>query len=180
MPLTSYLDTHPQLGQHIYLHDSAQLIGDVRIGDHSSVWCNTVLRGDVNRIRIGMCSNIQDFTMGHVAHKSAAKPDGSPLLIGDYVTIGHSVILHGCTIGDECLIGMGSIVMDDAVVERQVMVGAGSLVAPGKVLESGYLYVGRPAARVRPLSAAELAYLKYSAEHYVRVKDNYLLGAKQG
>jgi carbonic anhydrase/acetyltransferase-like protein (isoleucine patch superfamily) len=179
MPLTSYLDTHPQLGRHIYLHDSAQIIGDVHIGDHSSLWCNAVLRGDVNRIRIGMCSNIQDFTMGHVAHKSAAKPDGSPLLIGDYVTIGHSVILHGCSIGDECLIGMGTIVMDDAVVERQVMVGAGSLVAPGKVLESGYLYVGRPAVRVRALSADELIYLRYSAEHYVRVKDNYLRGQKQ-
>ncbi len=180
MPLTSYLATRPVLAEGVYVHDSAHVIGDVRIGDHSSVWCNAVLRGDVNRIRIGVCSNIQDFTMGHVAHKSAAKPDGSPLVIGDYVTIGHSVILHGCTVGDECLIGMGSIVMDDAVVERQVMVGAGSLVAPGKVLESGYLYVGRPALRVRPLNADELAYLRYSAEHYVRVKNNYLLGPQRG
>jgi carbonic anhydrase/acetyltransferase-like protein (isoleucine patch superfamily) len=111
-----------------------------------------------------------------VAHKHPAKPDGSPLIIGDYVTIGHSALLHGCTIGNEVLIGMGSIIMDDVVVQDQVMVGAGSLVPPGKVLKSGYLYVGRPAMPVRVLSAEEIVYLKYSAEHYVRVKNNYLKG----
>lgn len=173
MPVSSYLDTSPELGEGVYLHETAQVIGDVRIGRDSSVWCNTVLRGDVNRITIGECSNVQDFAMGHVSHKNPTKPDGSPLKIGNYVTIGHSVILHGCEIGDECLIGMGSIVMDDVVVQKHVMVGAGSLVSPGKVLESGYLYVGRPAKRVRRLSDEEIAYLKYSAEHYVRVKNNY-------
>ena len=178
MPLTPYFDTFPKLGEACYIHDSAQIIGDVQIGRDSSVWCNTVLRGDVNRIVIGNCSNIQDFAMGHVSHKNAAKPDGSPLIIGNHVTIGHSVILHGCTVGDECLIGMGSIVMDDAVIEKQVMLGAGSLVSPGKTLESGYLYVGRPAVRVRALSAEEIAYLRYSAEHYVRVKNNYLATAQ--
>lgn len=179
MPLSPYLDSHPRLGAGVYLHDSAHLIGDVSIGDDSSVWLNAVLRGDVNRIAIGHCSNIQDFSMGHVAHRHAGKPDGSPLLIGDYVTVGHGAILHGCSIGDECLIGMGSIVMDDAVIEAQVMLAAGSLVAPGKVLRSGHLYVGRPALRARPLTAAEIAYLKYSAEHYVRVKNNYLGGKGQ-
>lgn len=174
MPLTAYLDTAPKLADRIFVHDSAQIIGDVEIGADSSIWCNTVLRGDVNRIVIGHGTNIQDFAMGHVSHKSAAKPDGSPLVIGNHVTIGHSVLLHGCTIGNECLIGMGSIVMDDVVIERHVMVGAGSLVAPGKVLESGWLYVGRPAVRVRALSAEEIAYLRYSAEHYIRVKNNYL------
>ena len=173
MPVSSYLDTSPELGEGVYLHDTAQVIGDVRIGRDSSVWCNTVLRGDVNRITIGECSNVQDFAMGHVSHKNAAKPDGSPLVIGNYVTIGHSVILHGCEIGDECLIGMGSIVMDDVVVKKHVMIGAGSLVSPGKVLESGYLYVGRPVKRVRKLTDEEIAYLKYSAEHYVRVKNNH-------
>ncbi|WP_377703337.1 gamma carbonic anhydrase family protein [Pseudoduganella sp. UC29_71] len=173
MPVSSYLDTSPELGEGVYLHDTAQVIGDVRIGRDSSVWCNTVLRGDVNRITIGECSNVQDFAMGHVSHKNAAKPDGSPLRIGNYVTIGHSVILHGCEIGDECLIGMGSIIMDDVVVRKHVMVGAGSLVSPGKVLESGHLYVGRPARRVRKLTDEEIAYLKYSAEHYVRVKNNH-------
>jgi carbonic anhydrase/acetyltransferase-like protein (isoleucine patch superfamily) len=177
MPISSYLDTSPQLAEGVYLHGTAQVIGDVRIGRDSSVWCNTVLRGDVNRIRIGVCSNVQDFAMGHVSHKSASKPEGSPLLIGDHVTIGHSVILHGCSIGDECLIGMGSIVMDDVVVEKHVMVGAGSLVSPGKVLESGHLYVGRPAVKVRALSEAEVAYLRYSAEHYVRVKNNHQASA---
>ncbi|MDQ1833582.1 gamma carbonic anhydrase family protein [Massilia scottii] len=174
MPLSSYLDTHPRLGGHIYVHASAQVIGDVNLGDDSSVWCNAVVRGDVNHIVVGRCSNIQDFVMCHVSHKNANKPLGSPLIIGDYVTIGHNTILHGCTIGDECLIGMGAIVMDDAVISARVMVGAGSLVPPGKVLESGYLYVGRPVRKVRALTDAELAFLKYSAEHYVRVKNNYL------
>ena len=158
------------------MHESAQVIGDVTMGRDCSVWCNTVLRGDVNRIVIGDCTNVQDFVMCHVSHKSAAKPEGSPLIIGDYVTIGHQAMLHGCTIGNECLIGMGTIIMDDAVVQDRVMIGAGSLVSPGKVLESGHLYVGRPAAKVRPLTTDEIAYLKYSAEHYVRVKNNYLAG----
>ena len=141
MSLTSYLHTTPILGDRIYLHPSCQVIGDVRIGDDSSVWCNTVLRGDVNRIVIGRGSNIQDLTMGHVSHKTTDKPDGSPLIIGDYVTIGHSVILHGCRIGNECLIGMGSIILDDVVISDHVMVGAGSLVSQGKTLESGMLYL---------------------------------------
>jgi carbonic anhydrase/acetyltransferase-like protein (isoleucine patch superfamily) len=176
MPLSNYLNTSPILGDRIYLHPSCQVIGDVKIGDDSSIWCNTVLRGDVNRIVIGRGSNVQDLTMGHVSHKTAAKPEGSPLIIGDYVTIGHSVILHGCSIGNECLIGMGSIILDDVVIPDHVMVGAGSLVAQGKTLESGMLYLGRPAKAVRALTQDEIKYLKYSAEHYMRVKDNYLRG----
>lgn len=175
MPLSSYLDTTPSIGDQNFVHDSAHIIGDVRTGRDCSFWCNTVVRGDVNRIVIGDCSNIQDFVMCHVSHRRESKPEGSPLIIGNHVTIGHSAILHGCTIGNECLIGMGVIVMDDAVVGDRVMVGAGSLVSPGKVLESGYLYVGRPAVQVRPLTGEELAFLHYSAEHYVRVKNNYLL-----
>jgi carbonic anhydrase/acetyltransferase-like protein (isoleucine patch superfamily) len=176
MPVSSYLNATPQLGDGLYLHPSAQVIGDVTVGKDCSIWCNTVLRGDVNRIVIGNCTNVQDFAMGHVSHKNEKKPDGSPLIIGDYVTVGHQAMLHGCTIGNECLIGMAAIIMDDVVVQDRVMVGAGSLVAPGKVLESGYLYVGRPAQKVRALTAEEIAYLKYSAEHYVRVKNNYLAG----
>jgi carbonic anhydrase/acetyltransferase-like protein (isoleucine patch superfamily) len=176
MPLTPYLDTFPDVDAGVFVHDSAQVIGDVTLGRDSSVWCNAVLRGDVNRIVVGECSNVQDLTMGHVSHRNAGKPEGSPLIIGNHVTIGHSVILHGCRIGDECLVGMGSIVMDDAVVGDRVMLGAGSLVSPGKVLESGYLYIGRPAVRQRALTDAEMAYLRYSAEHYVRVKNNYLAG----
>jgi carbonic anhydrase/acetyltransferase-like protein (isoleucine patch superfamily) len=172
--LSGYLGVNPVLADQVFLHASAQVIGDVSIGTDSSIWCNTVLRGDVNQIRIGCGTNIQDLAMGHVSHKTPDKPAGSPLLIGDHVTIGHSVILHGCRIGNECLIGMGSIVMDDVVVEDRVMVGAGSLVPPGKVLQSGMLYVGRPALPVRALSDQEIAYLRYSAEHYIRVKNNYL------
>ena len=178
MPISNYLNTSPVLGDRVYLYPSCQVIGEVKIGDDSSVWCNTVLRGDVNRIVIGRGSNVQDLTMGHVSHKTAEKPDGSPLIIGDYVTVGHSVILHGCTIGNECLIGMGSIIMDDVVIPDLVMVGAGSLVSPGKVLESGMLYMGRPAKAVRALTEEETAYLRYSAGHYIRVKDNYLNGSK--
>ncbi len=180
MPLSSYLNSTPVIGNRVYLHPSCQVIGDVTIGDDSSVWCNTVLRGDVNRIVIGRGSNVQDLTMGHVSHRTADKPDGSPLIIGDYVTVGHSVILHGCTIGDECLIGMGSIVMDDVVIPARVMIGAGSLVPQGKQLASGMLYMGRPAKAVRPLTDEEITYLRYSAEHYMRVKDNYLASTTDG
>lgn len=111
--------------------------------------------------------------MLHVSHKRPDDPQGAPLLIGRDTTIGHQVTLHGCTIGDECLIGIGTIVLDRAVIEDRVMVGAGSLVPPGKVLKSGHLYLGRPVKEIRPLSDDELAHLKYSAEHYVRVKNNY-------
>ena len=177
MPLSSYLDTSPILGERVYLHPSCQVIGDVKLGDDSSVWCSTVLRGDVNRIVIGRGTNIQDLTMGHVSHRTSEKPDGSPLIVGDYVTVGHSVVLHGCTIGNECLIGIGSVILDDVVIPDRVMIGAGSLVAPGKVLESGMLYIGRPAKPVRALTAGEIAHLRYSAEHYMEVKNNYLKGA---
>jgi carbonic anhydrase/acetyltransferase-like protein (isoleucine patch superfamily) len=178
MPLSNYLNTSPVIGERVFLHSSCQVIGDVKIGDDSSVWCSTVLRGDVNRIMIGRGSNVQDLTMGHVSHKTAENPDGSPLIIGDYVTVGHSVILHGCCIGNECLIGMGSIIMDDVVIPDHVMIAAGSLVSPGKVLESGMLYMGSPAKSIRALTEEEIKYLRYSAEHYMRLKDNYLNTSK--
>jgi len=177
VPLTRYLDNSPVTGKRIFLHPSCQVIGDVTLGDDSSVWCNTVLRGDVNRIVIGRGTNVQDLTMGHVSHKTTEKPNGSPLIVGEYVTVGHGVILHGCTIGNECLIGMGSIIMDDVVIPDRVMIGAGSLISPGKVLQSGMLYVGQPAKALRVLSDAEIAYLKYSAEHYIDLKDNHLKGS---
>ncbi len=178
MALSPYLKISPALGQRVYLHPSCQVIGDVTLGDDSSVWCNTVLRGDVNRIVVGRGTNIQDLTMGHVSHKTEQKPEGSPLIVGDYVTVGHAVVLHGCTIGNECLIGIGSIILDDVVIPDRVMIGAGSLVSPGKVLESGMLYMGRPAKAVRPLTDREIAHLRYSAEHYMRVKDDYLQGSR--
>ncbi|HJV27733.1 MAG TPA: gamma carbonic anhydrase family protein [Aromatoleum sp.] len=174
MSIDSLRGITPTLAEGVFIHDSAQVIGDVRLGRDVSIWCNTVLRGDVNSIIVGACSNVQDLTMCHVSHRNAAKPDGSPLVIGSHVTIGHSVILHGCTIGDACLIGMGAIVMDDAVIGPEVILGAGSLVSPGKRLESGHLYVGRPAVPVRPLTPEERVFLRYSAEHYVRLKNDYL------
>ncbi len=174
MSLGNYLDSFPSVGERVFLHTSCQIIGEVTISNDSSIWCNTVLRGDVNRIFIGQGTNVQDLTMGHVSHKSSENPEGSPLIIGDFVTIGHSVILHGCTIGNECLIGMGSIVMDDVIIPERVMIGAGSLVSSGKVLESGMLYMGRPAKAVRALTKEEISSLRYSAEHYIRVKNKYL------
>ncbi len=164
----------PQIAEGGYVHHAATVIGDVVIGEHSSVWPGAVIRGDVNLIRIGSNTNIQDLSMLHVSHKSSWDPAGAPLSIGSNVTIGHSVILHGCTIEDETLIGMGSIVMDKAVVQKHVLLAAGSLVPEGKVLESGYLYVGRPAKKVRALTADEIAHFMYSANHYVRLKQQYL------
>ena len=174
MSLIPFGGQTPRIHPAAFVAPGAQLIGDIELGPESSVWYNCVLRGDVNRIRVGKCSNVQDLTMCHVSHKMPQKPEGSPLLIGDFVTIGHSVILHGCAIGNECLIGMGSIIMDDVIVPDQVMIGAGSLVPPGKKLESGMLYVGQPVKAIRALTPEEVSYLKYSAEHYVRVKNNYL------
>ena len=169
-----YLDTFPTHGERVYIDPAATVIGDVNLGDDVSVWPGCVIRGDVNSIRIGARTNVQDGTIVHVTHEGPfTRPGGLPTVIANDVTIGHGAIIHACTIGDECLIGMGSIIMDDVVIEKHVMVGAGSLVSPGKVLKSGGLYLGRPARRVRDLTADEIAYLRYSAEHYVRVKNNY-------
>ena len=150
------------------------VIGDVILAENVSVWPFAVIRGDVNHIRIGKNSNVQDHAMLHVSHKKADKPNGSPLIIGEDVTIGHHVTLHGCTIGNRVLIGINSIVLDDAIIPDDVMIGAGTLIPPGKVLESGYLYVGSPAKKVRPLTEKELAFLPYSAQNYVKVSGHYL------
>lgn len=171
--IAAYQGIAPHLADGVFVHDSAYIIGDVVVGARSSIWCGTVIRGDVNRIRIGAETNIQDLSVLHVSHKSTARPEGAPLQIGDRVTVGHRVILHGCEIGDECLIGMGSIIMDHAVLEPQVLLGAGSLVPEGKRLKSGYLYLGSPVRELRPLTADELAYFGYSAAHYVRLQQNY-------
>ena len=173
MTLRSYLDTFPQIADGCYVDESAVVIGDVSIGGQSSVWCNAVIRGDVNRIRIGKRSNIQDLAMLHVSHKTDAKPEGSPLLIGDDVTVGHHAMLHGCTIGNRVLVGMGSTILDDAVVEDDVMIGAAALVPPRKRLESGWLYMGSPVRQIRRLSNEELEFLRYSAAHYVHLAGNY-------
>lgn len=174
--IAPYLGVAPQIGTGVYLHPTASVAGDVVIGDHASVWPGVVIRGDVNHVRIGSGTNVQDLSVLHVSHKSSWDPGGSPLIVGANVTIGHRVILHGCTIEDESLIGMGSIVMDKVVVQKHVLLGAGSLVPEGKVLESGYLYYGSPAKKVRPLSEAEIAHFMYSARHYIKLKNDYLRG----
>ncbi len=173
MNIIPHHNIHPQIHASVYVHPSAQIIGEVSLGANVSVWCNAVIRGDVNRITIGAGSNIQDLSMLHVSHKSAWDPNGAPLIIGERVTVGHSVILHGCTIGDECLIGMGSIIMDKAVLEPRVLLGAGSLVPEGKTLQSGYLYLGRPAKQLRRLTEEELTYFNYSSTHYIELAHTY-------
>ena len=169
-----YLNSTPQLGNSCYIDEMSVVIGDVILAENVSVWPFAVIRGDVNHIRIGKNSNVQDHAMLHVSHKKVDKPNGSPLIIGDDVTIGHHVTLHGCTIGNRVLIGINSIILDDVIIPDDVMIGAATLVPPGKVLESGYLYVGSPAKKVRPLTEKELAFLPYSAQNYVKVSGHYL------
>ncbi len=164
-----FLDWTPQIAASAWVDEQATVIGQVSIGEESSIWPQVVIRGDIQRIEIGARSNIQDGSVLHVTHDSQYVPGGSPLLIGDEVTVGHNATLHACTIGDRCLIGMGSIVLDKAVLEAGVMLGAGALVPPGKTLEGGYLWVGSPARRSRPLDDREREYLRYSAQHYVKL-----------
>lgn len=164
----------PRIGERVYIDPSAQVIGDVTIGDDSSVWPLVSIRGDVNRIRIGTRSNVQDNSVLHVTHDGPYSPGGADLQIGDDVTIGHGVILHACRIGNRVLIGMGVIVMDKVVVEDDVLIAAGSTVPPGKTLKSGWLYRGAPAQPARELTPQEIASLKYSADNYVKVKNKYL------
>jgi carbonic anhydrase/acetyltransferase-like protein (isoleucine patch superfamily) len=164
----------PEFGARVWIDPAATVIGAVRLGDDVSLWPNAVLRGDVNAIEIGARSNIQDGAIGHVTHDGPYTPDGGiPLIVGEDVTVGHAAVLHACRIGDRCLVGMGSLILDGAVLEDDVMLAAGSLVGPGKRLASGWLYRGRPAEAVRRLGDDEIAMLKYSAEHYVRLKDQY-------
>ena len=174
MTIRSFMNHRPMLGERVFVDDSAVVIGRVRLGADVSVWPMTAIRGDVNDISIGDRTNIQDGSVLHNTSPSSTPPDGFPLVIGSDVTVGHKVILHGCTIGDRVLVGMGSIVMDGAVVEADVIIGGGIVFTPGKVLGSGGLYVGAPAKRVRDLRPEELEFLRYSAAHYVQLKDLHL------
>jgi carbonic anhydrase/acetyltransferase-like protein (isoleucine patch superfamily) len=157
---------------------TAVVMGDVHLGDDSSVWPHAAMRGDVQIIRIGARTNIQDGAVLHVTHAGPYNPSGYPLSIGDDVTIGHRALLHGCTVGNRVLVGMGAIVMDAVTVENEVMIAAGALVTPGKRLRGGFLYAGSPAREIRPLTEQEVKFLPYSAAGYVDLKDRYL-GAQQ-
>ncbi|QSL94536.1 gamma carbonic anhydrase family protein [Ectopseudomonas toyotomiensis] len=174
MAIRKYQQHVPQLGVRVFVDASAVVIGDVELGEDSSVWPMTVIRGDMHRIRIGARTSVQDGSVLHITHAGPFNPDGYPLIIGDEVTVGHKVTLHGCTLGNRILVGMGSIVMDGAVVEDEVIIGAGSLVPPGKRLESGYLYVGSPVKQVRPLTDKERNFFSYTAGNYVKLKDQHL------
>lgn len=175
----SYKNKYPKYPSSVYIDASSVVVGDIRIGADSSIWPLVAARGDVNVIRIGDRTNVQDGSVLHVTRTSPTDPEGYPLLIGDDVTIGHKVMLHGCELKNRILIGMGAIVMDGAVVEDDVIVGAGSLVPPGKTLKSGYLYVGSPVKQARELNQGELEFLRKSADNYVYLKNEYLAEIQQ-
>lgn len=172
--IRNYLHHLPKIGKRIMLDPSSIIIGQVDLRDDVSIWPLVVIRGDVNYIQIGEKTNIQDGCILHVGSKTKHNLDGYPLIIGEEVTVGHGAILHGCTIGNRVLIGMGARVLNGATISDNVILGAGSLVAPGKYLESGYLYFGCPAKKVRALTEKEIKSLEESARHYVQLKDEYL------
>ena len=173
--LCSHNGKSPNVAESDFIHESAVIIGDVRLEKHVSIWPTTVIRGDVQTVTIGAGSNVQDGSILHVSHASHYTPGGFPLVIGQGVTIGHRAVVHACTVGNYCLIGIGAIVMDGAELGDYVMLGAGALVPPGKKLEGGHLYVGSPAKQVRSLDAQEKEFLEYSYQHYMQLKDEYLM-----
>ena len=171
--IRSFENHTPRIDPEAWLDPDCLVIGDVHIGARSSIWPGAVVRGDIHHIRIGCETNIQDNSVLHNSHDGPFMPGGSPLIIGDRVTVGHKAILHGCEIQGDCLIGMGAIVMDKAVIESGVLVGAGSLVPPGKTLASGYLYTGSPVRQARPLTDREKEFFAYSAAYYVKVAQRH-------
>jgi carbonic anhydrase/acetyltransferase-like protein (isoleucine patch superfamily) len=171
--IRAFEDFTPQIDDRAWVDPTAVVIGNTHIGAGSNIWPNVTIRGDIHKIRIGENTNIQDNSLLHISHDSQYLPGGAPLIIGSNVTVGHQVTLHGCQIGDYCLIGMGSIVLDNARIQDRVMIGAGSLVPPGKVLDSGYLYVGSPVKQARELKPSELEFLEYSAEHYCELAQRH-------
>lgn len=174
MTVRTFNKIRPTFDDTVYIDESSVVAGEVSLGKDSSIWPLVAARGDVNFIKIGERTNIQDGTVLHVSRSSKANPDGFPLIIGDDVTVGHKCMLHGCVIGNRVLVGMGAIVMDGVVVGDDVFIGAGALVTPNKKLESGYLYVGNPAVKKRPLNEKEIQFLKESANNYAKLKDIYM------
>jgi carbonic anhydrase/acetyltransferase-like protein (isoleucine patch superfamily) len=167
----------PQIDPTVWVDPTAVVIGDVEIGAEASIWPLSVVRGDIHSIKIGPRSNIQDGGVVHVTHDSRFNPGGHPVVIGSDVTVGHKVMLHGCSIGDRCLIGMGSVVGAAAGVEAPVRRGAGRRVPGGTARAGRYLWFGSPVRRVRPLTTEELEFLDYSAGNYVKLAQQYRQGA---
>ena len=174
MAIRTFREISPRIGARAYVDEAAVVIGRVTIGEDASIWPGAVLRGDVHEIHVGARTSIQDGSVLHVTHDGRYTPGGRACVVGADVTVGHRVVLHACTVGNFCLIGMGSVVLDEVTIEDHVILGAGSLVSPGKRLESQGLYVGSPARRVRDLKEQEIEFLSYSAAHYVKLKDEYL------
>lgn len=173
MTIRSFEEFLPDIHSSSYVDETALVLGNVQIGKDCSIWPLTVIRGDVNQIQIGNNTNIQDNSVLHVTHDGPYNPGGYDLKIGSNVTVGHRVILHGCHIGDSCLIGMGATIMDGVVIESHTLIGAGSLVTPNKHLESGYLWMGSPIRKVRKLTDDELESIEYSARNYVKLKNQH-------
>jgi|TARA_B110000014_G_scaffold205094_1_gene155490 carbonic anhydrase/acetyltransferase-like protein (isoleucine patch superfamily) len=171
--IRKFKDFTPSIGKRVFVDIQATVIGDVCLGDDVSIWPQSVIRGDINPITIGKRTNIQDGSIVHVTHKSQYS-DGCECHIGSDVTIGHGCIIHACTIEDMALVGMGSVILDGTTISKKVIIGAKSLVPSGKTLESGYLYMGSPCKKIRPLKDDELEFLKYSATHYVNTKNDFL------
>jgi carbonic anhydrase/acetyltransferase-like protein (isoleucine patch superfamily) len=170
--ILAYDGQSPSIAPSAWIAPGAVVVGDVRIGEGSSVWFQSVVRGDVNHVRIGARTNIQDLSMVHVTGGT------HPCVVGDDVTVGHRVVLHGCTVGDRCLVGIGAIVLDGAVLEPESMVGAGALVPPGFVVPSGKLVLGAPAKVKRDLTAEERAFFRSSAERYAKYAATYRGGVR--
>ncbi|RDU67037.1 gamma carbonic anhydrase family protein [Helicobacter didelphidarum] len=173
--LIKFKNHTPEIGKNVLLCEGAKVIGEVFLDDDVSIWYNCVLRGDVNYIRIGKNTNIQDLSMVHVWHREAGNPDsGYPTIIGENVTIGHSCIIHACHIHDNCLIGMGSIIMDGAEIGRDSIVGAGAVVTKGKKFPPKSLILGNPAKFIRELKPEEIEEIANSATRYVAFKNEFL------
>jgi carbonic anhydrase/acetyltransferase-like protein (isoleucine patch superfamily) len=166
--LHEYNGKWPKLGERVYIAEGAQIVGDVEIGDHSSIWYNSVIRGDVHHVRIGIHTNIQDGSVGHVMRNQC------PLILRDYVTVGHGVMMHGCTIESHCLIGMRATLLNDVVIGEYSIVGAGALLTEGTVIPPRSLVIGMPAKVKRPLTDEEAASIDQFARRYYEYKETYL------